>query len=101
MASMSVAPAGSPGYGGNGIFGWAVKDMTYDYRLHPLSDWDDIHELGTKTAGPYIDMGTPNLDLTRNRGGKILMWHGLAHQLAQLFDINSCAIPTHIPSGTP
>jgi len=81
MAGMSVAPPGMPGTGGNGIFGWAVKDMTYDYRLHPLSDWDDIHELGTRTVGPYIDMGTPNLDLTKNRGGKILMWHGLADQL--------------------
>ena len=55
--------------------------MTYDWRTHPLSDWDDVHELGTKTVGPYIDMGTPNLDLTRNQGGKILMWHGGSDQL--------------------
>ncbi len=26
-------------------------------------------------------MGTPNLDLTRNQGGKILMWHGGSDQL--------------------
>jgi hypothetical protein len=69
------------GTGGNDIFGYAAKDMTYDWRLHPLSDWDDIHELGTTTVGPYIDMSTPDLDLTRNNGGKILMWHGLADQL--------------------
>ena len=66
--------------GGNGIFGWATRDMTYDWRTHPLSDWDDVHELGTKTVGPYIDMGTPNLDLTRLHGGKILMWHGGSDQ---------------------
>ena len=81
MAAMGVPPPGASGTGGNGIFGWANKDMTYDFRLHPLSDWDDVHQLGTRTVGPYVDMGSPNLDLTKNRGGKILMWHGLADQL--------------------
>jgi hypothetical protein len=81
MASMAVPPPGASGTGGNGIFGWANKDMTYDFRLHPLSDWDDVHQLGTQTVGAYIDMGSPDLDLTRNHGGKILMWHGLADQL--------------------
>src|SRR5262245_8194590 len=80
-AQMSVPPPSGSGTGGNGIFGWAVKDMTYDFRVHPLSDWDDIHEVGTTTVGPYIDMRSPNHDLTKNDGGKILMWHGLADQL--------------------
>src|SRR5262245_54861430 len=76
----AAAMAGAPGAGGNGIFGWAVKDMSYDFRTHPLADWDDIHELGTNTVGPYIDMCSPDHDLTKNRGGKILMWHGLADE---------------------
>jgi feruloyl esterase len=76
-AQMNV---GIVGTGGNAIFGWANKDLTYDYRTHPLSDWDDVHELGTQTVGPFIDMGSPNLDLTKDNGGKILMWHGLADQ---------------------
>jgi hypothetical protein len=77
-ASMVV---GTTGTGGNGIYGWANKDMTYDFRTHPLSDWDDVDQLGTNVAGPYVDMGSTNLDLVKNRGGKILMWQGLADQL--------------------
>jgi hypothetical protein len=78
MASMAV---GATGTGGNGVYGWANKDMTYDWRTHPLSDWDDVDQLGTNTVGQYVDMGSTNLDRVKNNGGKILMWHGLADQL--------------------
>ena len=77
-AAMAVGPSGT---GANAIFGWANADLTYDYRTHPLSDWDDVHQLGTNTVGPYMDMAAPDLELTRARGGKILMWQGLADQL--------------------
>ena len=78
MASMAV---GTTGTGGNGVYGWANKDMTYDWRTHPLTDWDDLDQLGTNTVGQYVDMGSTNLDLAKNNGAKILMWHGLADQL--------------------
>jgi hypothetical protein len=64
------------GVGNNGVFGWAMKDMTYDYRTHPLSEWDDIHELSSNVVGDLVNMSSPNLDLVKNRGGKILMWQG-------------------------
>ena len=68
------------GLGGNGPFLWAKKDLTFDWvNLDlPLSDWDDLHELATNLVSQYVDMGSPNLDLAKNNGAKILMWHGLA-----------------------
>jgi hypothetical protein len=78
MASMAVGPTGT---GGNGVYGWANKDMSYDWRTHPLSDWDNLDQLGTNTVGRYVDMGSTNLNLAKNNGAKILMWHGLADQL--------------------
>jgi hypothetical protein len=69
------------GTAGNGVFGWAKKDMDFDWRTGPRSDWDDLHQLATTTVAQYINMGSPNLDLARDRGAKILMWHGLADNL--------------------
>ena len=76
--AMSVGPNGA---GANAIFGWANKDLSYDYRTHPLSDWDDVHQLAANVVGPIMDMDSPGLDLTRNHGARILMWQGLADQL--------------------
>jgi Tannase and feruloyl esterase len=70
-----------PASGFNGVFGWAEKDMTFDWKTGPRSNWDDLTQLANVTFGDYINMSTPNLDLTKNRGAKILMWHGLADQL--------------------
>ena len=66
------------GQGGNGIFAWAHKDLDFDWRTGPRSDWDDLVQLATNTFADYIDMGTPDLSLARDRGAKIVMWHGLA-----------------------
>jgi hypothetical protein len=62
--------------GGNAVMCWIQKDMTSDWRTRPLSDWDDLMELGTNTLSPLIDMRSTDLDLVKNRGGKILLWHG-------------------------
>ena len=66
------------GQGGNGIFAWANKDLDFDWRTGPRSDWDDLVQLATNTFADYIDMGTPDLSLTKDHGAKIVMWHGLA-----------------------
>ena len=75
---LAIPPTGT---GGNGVFGWANKDMTFDWRTGPQSNFDDLMQLATNTVADYINMSTPNLDLARNHGAKILMWHGLADQL--------------------
>ena len=66
------------GQGGNGIFAWAHKDLDFDWRNGPRSDWDDLVQLATNTFADYVDMGTPDLSLAKDRGAKIIMWHGLA-----------------------
>jgi Tannase and feruloyl esterase len=66
------------GQGGNGIFAWANKDLNFDWRTGPRSDWDDLVQLATNTFADYIDMGTPDLTLAKDHGAKVLMWHGLA-----------------------
>lgn len=73
--SMELAATGT---GGNGVFAWAKKDMTFDWRTGPRSNWDDLTQLATKTVAQYINMGHPDLDRAKNSGAKILMWHGLA-----------------------
>jgi hypothetical protein len=66
------------GQGGNGIFAWANKDLTFDWRTGPRTNWDDLVQLATNTFADRIDMGTPDLNLAKNAGAKIVMWHGLA-----------------------
>jgi hypothetical protein len=78
-AAASMAPvAPGPSNGAFGIFGWAKADLTFNIRVLPLTDWDDLHQLATTNVGPHLDLRSPDLDLVRARGGKILMWHGLA-----------------------
>src|SRR5262249_53391377 len=67
--------------GGNGVFCWIQKDMTSDWRTRPLSDFDDLLQVGTHILSPYVDMRSNEFDLVRNHGGKILMWHGGSDQL--------------------
>jgi hypothetical protein len=62
--------------GNNAVMCWIQKDLTSDWRTRPLSDWDDLVEQGTNTLSPLVDMRTTDLDRVKNRGGKILMWHG-------------------------
>jgi hypothetical protein len=71
------------GQGGNGIFAWAHKDLDFDWRTGPRSDWDDLVQLSTNTFADYIDMGTPDLSLAKDHGAKIIMWHGLADNQIQ------------------
>ena len=77
-AAMSMAPIGTSGIGAFGIYAWAQRDMNYSYRDRPLTEWDDLHQLVTTTVGPVLDVHSTNLDLVKNSGAKILMWHGLA-----------------------
>lgn len=75
LGSMNLPGTGT---GGNGVYGWANKDMTFDWRTLPLSEWDDLQQLATNTLSALVDMGSPDLERARQNGAKILMWHGLA-----------------------
>jgi hypothetical protein len=76
----NAPPFGGPG-GSLGIFTWSHKDNNYDFTHQPLSDFDDETELATNDVAPYSDIISTDLDKVRQRGGKILMWHGGADQL--------------------
>ena len=75
----------SPPFGGPcgslGIFCWSHRDMTYDFTAQLLSQFDDETELATNVVAPYSDIMSVDLDKARDRGAKILMWHGGADQL--------------------
>jgi Tannase and feruloyl esterase len=75
----------SPPFGGPcgslGIFCWSHRDTTFNFMPLPLSEFDDETELATNVVAPYSDIMSVDLDKAKNRGAKILMWHGGADQL--------------------
>ena len=60
---------------------WAHADTTFDWHPLPLSQFDDETQLATRLVAPYSDITSTALDPVRNRGGKILMYHGGADPL--------------------
>jgi len=73
-------PFGGPG-GSLGIFTWSHMDNNYDFTGEPLSEFDDETQLATTLVAPYSDIISTDLQKARQRGAKILMWHGGADQL--------------------
>jgi tannase/feruloyl esterase len=75
----------SPPFGGPcgslGIFCWSHRDTTFDFTSLPLSQFDDETKLATNVVAPFSDIMSVDLDKARDRGAKILMWHGGADQL--------------------
>src|SRR2546430_1236543 len=75
----------SPPFGGPcgslGIFCWSHRNTGYDFTSQPLSQFDDETELATNVVAPYSDIMSVDLDKARERGAKILMWHGGGDQL--------------------
>lgn len=64
------------GCGANAVMCWIKKDMTFDWRTLPLSAWDDIVQEGSNSLSPHLDMHDFALNVAKNNGAKILMWHG-------------------------
>jgi hypothetical protein len=60
---------------------WAHRDTSFDWRPLPLSEFDDETQLATTVVAPYSDIMSTDLDVARERGAKILMWHGGADPL--------------------
>jgi Tannase and feruloyl esterase len=60
---------------------WLKKNPKFDLSTLSYSDWDNV---SAQSVGDYSSViGTDNPDLTsfRDRGGRLLSWHGLADQL--------------------
>jgi len=60
---------------------WAHADTTFDWHPLPLSQFDDETELATRLVAPYSDIISTALDAVKDRGAKILMYHGGADPL--------------------
>jgi len=60
---------------------WAHADTTFDWHPLPLSQFDDETQLATQLVAPYSDITSTALDAVKNRGAKILMYHGGADPL--------------------
>ena len=60
---------------------WAHADTTFDWHPLPLSQFDDETQLATRLVAPYSDITSTALDGVKDRGAKILMYHGGADPL--------------------
>lgn len=60
---------------------WAHRDTSFDWHPLPLSQFDDETELATRVVAPYSDIMSTALHAARDRGAKILMYHGGADPL--------------------
>jgi feruloyl esterase len=60
---------------------WAHADTSFDWHPLPLSQFDDETQLATQLVAPYSDITSTALDAVKNRGAKILMYHGGADPL--------------------
>jgi hypothetical protein len=60
---------------------WAHRDVNFDWRPLPLSQFDDESELATNVVAPFSDIMSADLQAANNSGAKILMWHGGADPL--------------------
>jgi pimeloyl-ACP methyl ester carboxylesterase len=60
---------------------WAHRDTTFSWIGLPLSQFDDETQLATTLVAPYSDIMSVKLDKAKNKGAKILMWHGGADPL--------------------
>jgi feruloyl esterase len=60
---------------GTGIFKYLVfNDPHWDYSTYDLANW----RKDTALAATYLNATDPNLDAFKNRGGKLILWHGWA-----------------------
>lgn len=77
----SNAAVNSPDACGNlGLNCWAHKDNKFDWRLLPFDQFDDEAALAFSVVAPYTDVSSTALQAVRDRGAKIIMWHGTLDQ---------------------
>lgn len=62
--------------GSLGLNCWAHRDTRYDWRDHPISEFEAEARLAFDVVAPVADLDSVALDAVRARGAKILMWHG-------------------------
>jgi hypothetical protein len=60
---------------------WVYFDPTWDWHVLDYENYLAFFRDSVAKVGPLMASDDPNLAPFRNRGGKVLMWHGWADQL--------------------
>jgi hypothetical protein len=57
---------------------WVYFDPTWDWKALNYANFKDFFELTVKRVGPTMATDNPDLSRFRDRGGKLVLWHGWA-----------------------
>jgi len=60
---------------------WVYFDPTWDWRTLTFDNYLQFFSDTVKMVGPLMASDNPDLSAFRDRGGKLVMWHGFADQL--------------------
>lgn len=60
---------------------WVYFDPTWDWTTLNYDNYPQFFRDTVDKVGPITASDNPDLSAFRNRGGKVLMWHGFADQL--------------------
>jgi hypothetical protein len=60
---------------------WVYFDPTWNWQALNYSNYEEFFDLTVKRVGPIMATDDPDLSRFRDRGGKLIMWHGWADQL--------------------
>ncbi|MGO4305833.1 tannase/feruloyl esterase family alpha/beta hydrolase [Cupriavidus sp. RAF12] len=78
---------------------WVYKDANWDWRSF---DWDRDVDHVKAQIGPLVDSVDPDLTAFKRRGGKLILYHGLADPIGNANDtIHYYAAVTRTVSHTP
>jgi hypothetical protein len=80
-ASFSFTGGSPPPPTATGQVRWNHQDASFDWQTLTMADYGAEAELGSKTNGDIINTMSTSLRKLRDRGGRILMWHGEADNL--------------------
>jgi feruloyl esterase len=72
MNSPQKAPSLRYGFGADMFRYFVFNDPSFDYTRYDLS----TYKKDTAIAATFLNATDPNLDAFKNRGGKLLLWHG-------------------------
>jgi pimeloyl-ACP methyl ester carboxylesterase len=60
---------------------WVYADPGWNWQALDYANYEAFFDLTVKRVGPLMATDDPDLSRFRNRGGKLIMWHGWADQL--------------------
>jgi pimeloyl-ACP methyl ester carboxylesterase len=60
---------------------WVYSDPSWSWQSLDYANYEAFFDLTTKRVGPLMATDDPDLSRFKNRGGKLIMWHGWADPL--------------------